>query len=70
MEVKDLESVMNTELQLKTNNGGLYTMLESSLNSVLQPQIVDRHKQTDQNMIVLEITKVNGQGGYITTMFS
>lgn len=69
MEVKDLESVMNTELQLKTNNGGLYTMLESSLNSVLQPQILDRSKQTDQNMTVLEITKVNGQGGYFTTMF-
>ena len=69
MEVKDLESVMNTELQLKTNNGGLYTMLESSLNSVLLPQILDRSKQTDQNMTVLVITKVNGQGGYFTTMF-
>ena len=44
-------------------------MLESSLNSVLQPQILDRSKQTDQNMTVLEITKVNGQGGYFTTMF-
>ena len=57
MEVKDLESVMNTELQLKRNNGGLYIMLESSLNSVLQPQILDRSKQTDQNMTVLRDNK-------------
>ena len=57
MEVKDLESVMNTELQLKRNNGGLYTLLESSLNSVLQPQILDRSKQTDQNMTVLRDNK-------------